>query len=1082
MSRAIQVYRSNRTEVLADALAELLATPVGGPLEPEWIVVQGRGMAVWLGLELSRRHGVWAGGGFLYPRNFVGRAFERVLGEEGARAEAYSRQRLVWVVMALLGEREVLSDPDFSRLARYVARDDGGRRRHQLAQRIAGVLDQYLTYRPDMLLAWERGDDGLAARHGEAWQPKLWRRLVERLGSRHTASLERDFVRALRGEVTTLPPRIAVFGLSSLPPMYVRVLAALSQHADVHWFMPSPARGYWADVTRRHVPGELALETVDNPLLASLGKLGGEMIEVLGGELEAMAAEEQEPLGELYRAPDATTLLGRLQADMLDVKCGPHRGSDATIRLHACHSPMREVEVLHDQLLELIDQGVAPHEMVVMTPDVAAFAPLVEAVFERDRGTSRFIPHCIADRSLRSDSPVIEAFHRILDLAGGRARASEVLDLLTLEPIQRRYDIAPDDVDVIAEWVHEAGIRWGVDAGHRAQHGQPPVHENTWRFGLERLLLGYAMRGDGHVLYAGRLPFDEIEGQEALLLGKLASFCQALFEVVEELAQPRPLAGWHEALGGVLERMLAQDADDAWQHQRIRQALTSLADAAADAELDAEVGIEVVRAALAHELDETEPARGFLSGGVTFCAMVPMRSVPFRVVCMLGMSDGAFPRAERPIDFDLMRKERRAGDRCRRDDDRYLFLEALLAARDRVIITYTGQSVRDDSPQPASVVVGELVDYLVSSHGGDETLDEDERIAGIHPQLLTRHPLQPFSPRYFDGSDPKLFSYVEAYRLGAHAMRAQRRQLSPLFDAPLPPAEESSIALAELLSFFANPLKYLLNRRLGVDLGERSIALSDREPVELDPLERYALGDALLALRIEGFDEQATRELARASGLLPPGTPGHLDHDDVMAIVEPIAERVKMLRDGGRRPDLELAVSLPDGTQLTGEVSQRWAKGVLWHQFARVSGRHVLSLWIRHLALCLAAEPLAARRSHLVGRGEGGTPLCVQFRKVDEPAVHLAELVRWFREGQTRPLQLFPKAGYAYVRELRRGKAASSALWSAQKLWWSDEHGRDPHVRRVFDRNGIDPEAFAGLSEAVFGPLLDHMADERLEP
>ena len=1102
--RAIHVYRSNRTEVLTAALADLLADPAGGPLDPEWMVVQGRGMAVWLGMELSRQHGVWAGGAFLYPRNFVQRAFQLVLSDDRPAVEAYVPERLRWAVLAVLEDH--LSHPAFARLRRYVAREDGGRRRHQLARRIADTFDQYLTYRPDMVLAWERGEDVGADQHGEGWQPVLWRALVARIGAGHTASLERDYTAKLADEIAPegMPARVTVFGLVSLPPMYVRVLAALSQHCDVHWFMPSPARGYWAeDVSGRQAARALASGgnfqdlhlDHGNPMLASFGRIGADMIDVMSEQLESMCVAEREPPEELYVEPDDSTLLGRLQADVLHSRAGEHQGSDATISLHACHGPMREVEVLHDQLLALLADGgdIRPHDVVVMTPDVQRFAPLIEAVFERDRGDQHYIPYSIADRAPRSDCAVIDAFIRILGLVGSRARASDLLDLLALAPVQEQFGIASEEVSIVASWVKDSGVRWGIDAAHRSAHGQPPVHENTWRFGIDRLLLGYAMAGDGRTLFAGALPYDEIEGQSALLAGKLAAFSEALFDVVASLAEPRPIASWCDALSALVDRLLAQGSGgrgpaDAWQHQRIRDGLASLRNAGEAVGYESPLGIEVVRAALEDELDAAEPARGFLSGGVTFCAMVPMRSVPFRVVCMLGMSDGEFPRSQRPVDFDLMAKAgaSRAGDRSRRDDDRYLFLEALLAARERVIITYTGQSIRDDTRQAPSVVVGDLVDYLVASHGGSQPrdgIDDDQHIARVHPRLLTRHPLQPFSPRYFDPAEPELFSHVRGYRDGAERLSSgTRTTVEPFFDDTLPVRVEDAVgaplALADLLRFFENPVRHLMKNRLGIDLRERSVELSDREPVELDALQRYALGDTLLSLRVDGVGLETTRELARASGLLAPGTPGICDHDEVMAVVEPIAEHVRALREGGRRPGLSIDHILRDGTPIVGELGERWAKGLLRHQYARVTGKQLLSQWIRQLALCWAAEPLAPRRSFLVGRGRTGVT-CVGYVKVDEPERCIAALVELYRAGSSDPLPLFPKSGFRYALRRRDGKSHDEALRDASNLWRNEEYDRDAYLRRVFGRDAapLQDSRFAELACAVFDPLLDHMED-----
>ncbi|HHH28987.1 MAG TPA: exodeoxyribonuclease V subunit gamma, partial [Polyangiaceae bacterium] len=636
--RVIRLYRSNRTELLADQLAQLLAAPVAGPLDAEWVVVQGRGMAVWLAMQLARRHGVCAGLELVYPANLVRRLVEGLGTDRAERAQAWDGERLTWSLMSALGA--VDDDAALAPLSGYLAGDEACRRRYALATRLADLLDHYTVYRSEMIRAWDRGEDEVAVRHGEAWQPVLWRRLVATLGDGHAAALEQELLSALasgtdrvvEGLVTRLPPRIAVFGLVSLPPMYLRVLAALSHHTEVHWFMPSPAVGYWADlVSKRTVarvrvrgaaPESIHLEE-GHPLLVSCGRLAADTLDVMTQELEVMGIGEREPAGDLHRPSGVDSVLGRLQDDILEGRAGAHAGrpSDRSITIHACHGPMREVEVLHDQLLARLhgDDAIRPDEIVVMMADVDAYAPLVEAVFTRERDDDRFIPFSIADRAPRQDSPVVDAFQRVLALIGGRAKLSELLDLLALDPVGRRFGVTPSALDRLREWLGASGVRWGIDAAHRADHDQPPVHENTWRFGLERLLLGYAMPTGGRALFADRLPYDEVEGQDAVLLGRAVAFAERTFAVVRDLAAPRPVAAWRTDLLRVLDDLVAAPPEQAWQMQEIREAIAGMADAAASAGFDEPVGAEVIRRLVDRYLDDRGPARGFLRGGVTFC-------------------------------------------------------------------------------------------------------------------------------------------------------------------------------------------------------------------------------------------------------------------------------------------------------------------------------------------------------------------------------------------------------------------------------------------------------------------------------
>jgi exodeoxyribonuclease V gamma subunit len=1099
VTSAVHVYRSNRTELLADGLTELLSEPSGGPFEAETIVVQGRGMAVWLSQRLSLRHRVVANTDFTYPRQLVMRAFRAVLGEDAVREAAVSEEGLLWSVLAALPP--LFSQPEFVRVARYLADDAKGVRRFQLADRIATRFDQYLTYRPDMVRAWSLGEDGGVGPE-DAWQPLLFRALGGTVPTRNLAALEDQYRGALRRGKSPegLPLRIALFGLSSLPPLFLRVIAALAPHVDLHLFTFSPSpKDFWNHSRREDLvraleggadPKDLHLD-VGSPLLASMGALGAEFETVLEQGLAEVGVFRTDE--DRFVPPDAPGMLGAIQRTIYDLSPGPTESrertplpeGDASISVHSCHGPMREVEVLHDQLLDLLTREgstLEPRDVVVMTPDVDAYAPFIEAVFDRARG-KQYIPYRISDRSVRTDCPAIDAFQRILGLVGGRAEASLVLDLLNLAPVQEKFDIDPNELEQITEWVVESGVRWGIDEEHRALHGQPKERQNTWRFGLDRLLLGYAMKARGRSTFEGVLPFEEIEGKGAELLGSLAEFADRLFEVLRNLEGQRPLAAWRRDLGAALSTLIASDSRTAWQHRVITLALDEIVENARALGFEEAVDLDVVRKLLDRRIDTSYPERGFLSSGVTFCAMLPMRSIPFRAVCLLGMNDGAYPRSGRPVDFDLIRKGgSRPGDRDRRKDDRYLFLEALMAARETFLITYTGQSIRDNAKRPPSVVVNELLDGVERLYGTNETETETEteaetaRLEKLRERLVVRHPLQGFSRRNFDGKDPRLFSFVEAYRSGAVHAGCQRTPSPPFFEAPLPSPDEDAdrtILLPELARFYEDPVGYLLTRRLGVYLKDTGVDIPDREPVEVVELERWKLGDALLEESLDGMESAMTEELARARGELPLGRYGTLVHAEVDEIVREIAERVREARAYGRSPPVSVNRVLSDGTRLVGELGDWWGGGLLRHQFSRIRAKYQLSLWVRHVVLCWAARPDAC--SVLVGQHESGKNLAatVTFAPMSEPEAYLVKLVGFYRAGLSAPLRYTPVSSLKYAEALHTGKTQDAALADARKAYGDRENGERsyaPHLERVF---GTEKPGFENVLAAVgdFGEL-----------
>ena len=1084
----MRVHRSNRVERLLDALTEVVRPPLPDPLQPECIVVSSRGMNTWLSMRLAERLGIWAGGQFAFPRRFVDDLFTMVAPQGPAWRDP---QQLLWPILAELPA--LLPTPAFVELRRFVDSDDSGRHLFQLAHRIAHVFDQYPVFRPEMVLGWDAGAE-------DHWQAMLWRAVTNRLDGQHVAASAQDFIDALEDTPPAgLPARVSVFGVSTLPPFYVHLLQALDRVVPVHLFIVSPSQEYWAEL-RRHGMSPEMLDTVP-PLLVSLGGVGREF----QGVLEQV--DYQEGDDSLYADPGQETVLAALQSRLLHLqgRDSPRHVADPqdrSVSLHACHSPMREVEVLHDHLLAMLadDPTLQPRDIVVLVTDVDTYAPLVEAVFERPEDDPAFIPFCVADRAVRAENALVDTFIRILGMVGGRVTASEVLDLLSLEPIQARFDIGPEQLDTIGTWVEGAKIRWGIDAEHRAQHGQPKLGENTWRFGLDRLFLGVAMRGEGLETFADVLPYDEIEGATAQLLGRFGEFCEALFDAVRGLEAPRPVADWQRDLERTLQSLLvASSHESAWDPGPLRTALDAIAVDAASARFEDELSLEAMLELLETRLEADAPPRGFLAKGVTFCAMLPMRSVPFRVVCMLGLSDGAFPRAGRTMSFDLIASDPKPGDRSRRADDRYLFLEALLAARQRVHLSFVGQSIQDNADLPPSVVVADLLDQVVATVQPPE--DQPDTAASVRDLVRVRHPMQPFSPRYFGADpDPRLFSFSSDYCEGARALVDPTKTIGrpALFTGRLPDPRDldpgaATLTLDRLLKFFKLPVADLVKRRLGVWL-QRDDArdYSDREPMEVMGLDKWRLGDTMLQHELARIALDDSLALTRAAGLIPLGTPGACTHEETHRDVSPLIAAANDARDGDVLDPLPVDLPLGD-TRLVGTLSDRWSSGRVHLQFSKRQPKSLLQLWIQHLCLCAMAPTDQTVRSVLVARAQydDKPPDVCAFGPVSRPADLLRDLCALYWTGQREPLLLFPAASWTYMTELRKSGEPRSAYYRAAAAWRKPNFERtDPHALRVFGDDDVFAPGYsplptpleagdaAAVAERVFGPLLDALEED----
>jgi len=1191
------LYRSNRVERLADSLSRLLATrPLADPTARERVVVHSRGMERWLSMRLASALGVCANVEFPFPEVLV-REIVGIAAGRGARgpadADPWSVARLTWAVLRVLPH--LLDDPAFAPVRSYLAGQSGtpagatapmpvDRREYQLARRIAVMLDSYANYRPEWIEGWETGGAaGSAEAAGSAgsgdaprdaprhtprdapggpsdWQPRLWRALRDLLGPDHPAALVRRARDALLSDgpvPDVLPPRVCLFGVSTLPPSFVRILAALSRRADVHLFVLAPSQEWIADLARRRRDAADDPALAGNPLLVSLGRIGAEFQQVLEDTFERVQVpisygehaddgqaeypkpyESPEPYEdpEPYESPGTDTRLHLVQDDVLfnrrryaDGEFFPEDLRDRSLTFHACHSPLRQVEALRDELLDQFsrDPTLEPRDVVVMTPDVETYAPLVQAVFDDGdvpsgsgaasspsfagspalAGFPR-LPFRVADRTPRSRNLAADALSRILAMATGRMPASEVLDLLSLDPVRRRFGVDAADLPAIHGFVAAGGARWGIDADHRAHWMAVESDQNTWSFALDRLLLGVAMPGRGERTFGGVLPHDEVEGGAARVLGRFARFCETLFAAKARIAgdgrpspagAPRTLAAWRDLARDLLDAFVSLPPRLESMRRDVGKAFDDIAAEAAGAGLDREADLDAIRALIDERLGEAASAAGLLTGGINVCALVPMRSIPFRVVCLLGMDDRAFPRMSRRPAFDHMadERDRRPGDRSPRDDDRYLFLEALLSARDRVIVLWTGRDIRDNAPIPPAVPVGELLDVVAGSFvlpGRD--LDEKRR------SLVTEHPLQGFSPRCFDAAAP--LSFDARALAGARGLAGPRRDRAPFLDGPLSPIASGdardglTVSVDELVRFLQHPVKALLRDRLGLGLEDEDARVEDREPARLAGLDAWRVGDAMLASLLRDSDPEAVRRLPRLQGTAPLGAPGDREIAAIMEDALDLRARVAAARSGRRvdcRVDLDVG-----GVRVVGTIPDLWTEGMHRARFSKVRGRAWIDAWVHLLAACASGAEFSGRVT-VHGRAGGGTDeatldwggLAAGERR-DRALAALADVVGLWRDGMRRPLPLFERASFAFADSLLAGAHAGdldAAFRDARRAWRSNEASGyagddsdawvsflvrdDDPLRPGFVMPGSAPGDASGFAETalrVWGPIL----------
>lgn len=1043
------LFYGNDLRGLARCLGERIAEPIGNLLLPEVVLIPQVGMRRWLEIELAEQRGIVANVEFRLPGEFVWQVL-RANRPELPWQSAFDRDILRWRLMPLLAE--LAAEPVGASIAHYLQGEAPVLKRLQLAREFAGALERYQAYRREMLDEWERGLDS------KDWQAEAWRRLVRRSGEPHRARLIGDFLEHHAGDGPPpqgLPSRLSVFGCLNISPDVLRVIGTIANSCEVDFHLPSPCREYWGDqrsVRERLRSGGSPLEPAEQPLLASWGGVGREFLDQVFSYGEVQPASEQA----IVREPARTHLLGRIQADILELRSpAPDErvadaGVDDSLRIHVCHSPLREVQVLHDRLLDLFarDATLKPRDIAVMTPDVALYAPAIDAVFGAlPAGDARRIPYTIADRRAQDEHPIVEVFLGLLALPASRWTVSELLDLLAVPAVSRRLGLDTDALDDLAHWLAEAGVRWGLDASTRIAFGAGDYRAFSWAEGIERLLLGYA--GGDDQRFGDIAPVPLVEGHAATTLGQALVVLRELERLA--IAQRRPRSGseWQSLYQHTLDVLLPADfgdRDERRAQDALRAALAALAEGSRAGGCNEALDWQTVRAFLAEQLADVDPQQRFLSGGVSFCGMVPLRAIPFRVIAVLGLDDEAFPRREPANGINrlehALHHARKTGDRSVRDDDRYLFLQVLTSVDQALHLSYVGRDQRSGQARAPSALVAELRDTVLR----DYCIDAE----AAHASLVIEHPLQPFAREAFDGTRAGVFTYRDEWRVAAASGRAGFSR--PFVTAALPIAVADTpgrVSLDRLVDFWRNPARAFLRERLHLDLFEaRDINLDD-DPLALDALDRWKLRHALIGDMLGSGRPIAPAVDAQVQvrRQLPVGAAGVVAYRDVVPDAVQLATRIEdWRRDKTALAPLTLQLELDNGWVVDCVLRQPYREGLLHWSIGTLRGHHWLRPWFEYLALaaCADSERLGFTRTAScthIGVDQGVVQV-TPLHGIGAAAARsqLTALVDGLLEGRDAPLAFFPKSAWVFMTAQAGHVDAEASAWEkARKEFRGDD-------------------------------------------
>lgn len=1047
----IHLIRSHNLSILSEALAEKLTEKApDDPFVSQKIIVPNLDTARWFKLFAAERNGIAANLECMLPAEWFWKQIRNIYPDLPDQLPS-DHHPMKWSLFKLLSEKNTRSK--FEVIERYLLNQPKERAEQalfQLSAQIASVFDEYLVYRPGMVLKWQKGESGEG---DEKWQADLWRLLNQMWREsgdterKNRAELYDDALKALsEKKIETDDPLFVLNpGLLSLPT--VKLLKNAGNYNDIFLYQIQVSK--------------------------ELANSQNELVQVLGGEAKSVRDVihflEPDNVSDLETYLTGNDLLHRIQADIFSgrsTKKETDRKDDIKgIEIRSCHSPLREIEVLHQFLLEKFeeDETLYPDDILVATPDLETYRPYIQAVFDQPESDLPSIPYHAGYSFGKTEKGIERALRRLLSVIDSRFEFENVMDLFMMRPVFRSYGLSESDTVKLKRWIEENNVVWGVDAEHRKEFDQPAEDLHTWNSALRRGWYGHFLGGDKGEMVDGILPYRSIRStNDQQIWAAFTAYMNQLNAMRRDIKKKKSITEWAEWIINKTESLFDNSFMERKEAQIIRRVIAQIDEQCQTGFCEEKISFSLFKSELTSKLDRQKASGARFTNGITFSSMVPVRSLPFKVIALIGLNENKFPRKKITPDFDLMTRQPQPGERNRKNEDRNLFLESIMSAGEIHYCSYIGQSREDNEEIPPSTIVNEWIDLLADKSGLPST------------EIVKKEMLSGFSPVNFKLG--KSFSRI--YHKVATHIQSDENSISGLtLKKPIPLDQiEASIQLDDLIQFFSNPIKWFLRKRFDVSLRDSDQKIDE---FNLDHLELHLLFQRMFAWMMDGMPEKHVYKYLVKSGSVPVGWAGEREVIDLKKSVQNALSTLKGFGIEPRHESISVALTV-ENFDIEGDITSYSTDQFVDISPSNFSGKVALHSWIRHLC-CLISGRFPSGKSLLFSDLKKGEPMMNVFNPVEDPKEVLLELIDFYREGLTHPQSFFPKTLYAF-EERERDEHRVGSYYQAAKAFNTNEYSfgesHDLAIQAFFGEEiEFHKEFIQDRYRHIIGRMMDSMEE-----
>ncbi len=1058
------IYSNNYSSLKEELIKELNQKKLNSPFAKRIFLTQTQGMQKWLSLEITKKNNIFASFEFININDVFLRLYSLLNNKK--IYGLYNKNTLKWLIAEIITNNKT----ELDLIEKYLAEENASGqkdtnsaktisdyKREQLATKIADLFDQYMIFRPELIRAWNKGEsfykEPELAKH-EKWQQRIWQEVKQKLAPFeedrttmmaeiiHKLQQNSNLKSKIRAEFGNFLP---VFGFSMMPSFYLDLFINLANFIDISFYLMNPCREYWYDIRKIKdinrarfkkaqktdslqiknltaridllAENELAQELLHfetgNTLLASFGKIGRDFFENL---LEKDIYEDEEQPFREFGNESNNSILNCIKNDLLNLKETPQNiTSDDSIKIISCHSKLREVEVLRNYLLDLFNHNpsLKANDILVLAPSISEYASFIDAVFKVSKQDELYIPYTISKKHLSGLNSPLGVISRILELAANRAEVNQIYQIITAKPIREKFNFSDEDLVNIQRWLENSGIKWQFKNENESNFKE----RFSWDKGLEKIMLSHAMQEKEGEEFNQNIPFANFTLGESKAFGDFYEIVEAIFKLLKHSHTKKPINYFIKLFTELADILFTESESEDKHNLSFKQILKNIKlriEPFSDSQKNQELGIteqeiyfevfcNFLKSQIAHSVREDDL---FMHKGISFASLIPMRSIPFKVIYLLGMDNDSFPRKNNFSDFDLIHLKPQRGDRDIRESDLYLFLETLLSAKEKLYISYVGKDVKDDSERMMSTTIRTLLDYLQANYGI------------VEEEFIIQHHLQPFSKAYLDGSDEKFFTYEEFFSSNRNSENKHDKEKK---DSNSSDKRENSNSLAKEISFkdfalfFKENTKFYYEKILQGIILEPAQSLESSELIEPNNLENYSLLQEVINVNLKKKNLAWTKLKADSMGKIPYGNFGDLYFREKNITAEQLIATIKE----------KLSYNLEDYQLKRFDYTYKDLK--ISDIGALVCEKEALLFYPSKLNAKQKIEAMLIQLLCNLKFGDFNTVLvalddAVKFNSASNPEELFEELYKIYLDGTKKALPFFPESSFMLAEEFEKQK------------------------------------------------------------